>query len=82
MLFGTGLDPDIKTTLDGTKGRALATMLSAGDFDTYPLQLFWLDERELLRSPPQPAIAQLGCAVGTTNVLPLLRPLLNGQAVG
>lgn len=77
MLFGTGLDPDIKSTLDGTKGRALATMLSAGDFDTYPLQLFWLDEGVLTHAPPRPAVPQLGVAtvVSTpTGSREVLRP--------
>lgn len=58
MLFGGSIDPDIKGVLNGTKGRALATMLSAGDFDVYGMQLYYLDEADLLTEAITPVVAQ------------------------
>jgi len=51
MMFGSaGSDPDIKNGLDGTKGRALATKLTADEFDTYQLQVLYADEEDLNRT--------------------------------
>ncbi len=58
MMFDND-DPDILRNLNGTKGRAVITKLSAGSNDIFPAQVIYADEEDLNDNPPTPMVTQL-----------------------
>ena len=44
MMFGSGVDPEVRLELNGVKGRALVAHLSAGAPDLSVAQIYFVDE--------------------------------------